>query len=121
MEKDVKILILFDLYAGVLSKAQFECMDLYYNQDLSLSEISFHTGKSRQGVHDLIKRSETILLKMENSLNFFEKLDKASKCLEKISNLAFEIKNLSSKSGLSNIKEKAEQIVSIAKNLSHKI
>lgn len=121
MEKDVKILVLFDLYSGVLSNAQFECMDLYYNQDLSLSEISFHIGKTRQGVHDLIKRSEAILLKMENSLNFFERFTKISENLEKISNLASQIKDFSSKNSLYDIKEKAEEIESISKNLSYKI
>lgn len=73
MNKEAEISILLDVYGGILSKIQFDSIDLYYNQDLSLSEISYHTGKSRQGVRDSIKRSESTLINMEASLGFLKK------------------------------------------------
>ena len=41
------------------------CLDLRYNQDLSLAEIAEELGVSRQGVHDNITRAEAHLAKME--------------------------------------------------------
>ena len=44
-----------------------EVVDLYYNEDLSLAEISEHLNITRQGVRDNIKRAEGILIEMEKS------------------------------------------------------
>ena len=76
MQKDARLSVLLDIYGNILSEIQFKSIDLYYNQDLSLSEISYHTGKSRQGVYDAIKRAECILNRMEDSLGIFKKLQK---------------------------------------------
>ena len=121
MDKDTKILVLLDLYGKVLSEIQFENMDLYYNQDLSLSEISSHTGISRQGVYDSIKKSELILKKLEGSLGFYEKLEKINKSLDEISLLASKIESEISIGNLSSLKEKVKCIGQIAKNLNYKI
>ena len=49
--------LLFDFYGETLTEKQRELFDLYYNEDLSLSEIAEHAGITRQGVRDSIKRS----------------------------------------------------------------
>ena len=74
MNKNVDIPLLLDLYGNILSKVQRDNLDLYYNKDLSLSEISDNIGKSRQGVFESIKKAEEILLESEKKLKFFEKL-----------------------------------------------
>lgn len=74
MNKNVDIPLLLDLYGNMLSKVQRDNLDLYYNKDLSLSEISDNIGKSRQGVFESIKKAEEILLESEKKLKFFEKL-----------------------------------------------
>lgn len=91
MNKEAEISILLDLYGGALSKVQFESVDLYYNQDLSLSEISYHTGKSRQGVRDAIKRAESTLLSMESSLGFLKKFKNIRESVEMMKSLLSEI------------------------------
>ena len=118
MQKDARISVLLDIYGGILSEIQFKSTDLYYNQDLSLSEISYHTGKSRQGVYDSIKRAECILNKMEDSLGIFEKLQSLSGGLAGSCDLATEIEVSDE---LSKIKIKAKKIKQIAKNLNSKI
>ena len=75
MNKDVNIPLLLDLYGMVLSNAQYEDLDSYYDQDLSLSEIADNVGKSRQGVFDSIKRAEMILTDMEGKLGFLSKMN----------------------------------------------
>ena len=61
----VEMLLLFDYYGDMLKERQRMCLDLRYNQDLSLAEIAEELGVSRQGVHDNITRAEAHLAKME--------------------------------------------------------
>ena len=61
----VEMLLLFDYYGDMLTDRQKMCLDLRYNQDLSLAEIADELGVSRQGVHDNITRAEVHLQKME--------------------------------------------------------
>ena len=56
MDKKLTVSLLLDFYGQVLSEKQFQIMDYYYNDDLSLREISEILGITRQGVHDTIKR-----------------------------------------------------------------
>lgn len=89
--KDLKISLLFDCYGDYLSDKQKELFDFYYNEDFSLSEIAEHTGITRQGVRDWIKRTEQQLIEMEEKLHFQEKTDKlkqlANSCKRDNSNL----------------------------------
>lgn len=59
---------LFDIYGGLLTAKQKQCLGLYFYDDLSLSEISEELGVSRQAVHDLLKRVEQLLERYEASL-----------------------------------------------------
>ena len=61
----VEMLLLFDYYGEMLTERQRMCLDLRYNQDLSLAEIAEELGVSRQGVHDNVVRAEAHLQKME--------------------------------------------------------
>lgn len=73
MSKNLDIIMLFDFYRNILTEKQTEVIDLYYNEDLSLAEISEHLGITRQGVRDNIKRAEAILTDMEEKLHLVEK------------------------------------------------
>ena len=68
-EKKLTYGILLDYYAALLTERQRELLSAYYNDDLSLSEISENTGISRQGVRDAIKRGEAELDRLEGALN----------------------------------------------------
>ncbi|MBR0423369.1 MAG: hypothetical protein IJJ04_01845, partial [Clostridia bacterium] len=48
MDKNINIALLFDIYGSILSDFQHDCLDMHYNQDFSLSEISDNVGKTRQ-------------------------------------------------------------------------
>ena len=61
IEKNLQVSVLLDLYGGLLTEKQREMMSMYYNDDLSLSEIAEQYGISRQGVHDAVKRGEETL------------------------------------------------------------
>ena len=60
-----RMALLYDFYGDVLTDRQKEFYDLYYNEDLSLSEIAENYGISRQGVRDVIVRAEGTLSELE--------------------------------------------------------
>ncbi len=66
--KNLEISLLLDFYGDMLTEKQRNVVELYYNEDLSLSEIAAHSRITRQGVRDSIKRAEGILLDLEESL-----------------------------------------------------
>ena len=65
----VTIGLLLDYYESVLSEKQFRALDMYYNQDMSLSEIGEDLNITRQGVYELLKRGEEKLLALEEKLH----------------------------------------------------
>ena len=72
MSKNLDMCRLLDLYGGLLTEKQFDIMDLYYNDDLSLGEIADHYDISRQGVHDAIKRGDEALAEYEAKLGLLK-------------------------------------------------
>lgn len=66
--KPFEMCLLFDFYGDILTEKQHELFDLYYNEDLSLAEISEHAGITRQGVRDAVVRAEHTLREMEEKL-----------------------------------------------------
>ena len=61
-----RMTMLFDFYGELLTDRQKEFFDLYYNEDLSLSEIAENEGISRQGVRDVIVRAEAAMQEIED-------------------------------------------------------
>ncbi len=61
----LEMTLLFDYYGDLLTPRQRQCLDLRYNQDLSLGEVAQELGISRQGVYDTLNRAEALLRKME--------------------------------------------------------
>ncbi len=75
MEKSIEISLLFDFYGELLSEKKREAASLYFNEDLSLSEIAQHMGITRQGVSDLIRRSESELYGFEDKLKLYSRFE----------------------------------------------
>ncbi len=71
-DRFVKIGLLLDYYESVISKKQFETLDMYYNKDMSLSEIGENLGITRQGVYEILKRGEEKLFDLEAKLHCHE-------------------------------------------------
>ncbi|MDO5649834.1 MAG: putative DNA-binding protein [Gallicola sp.] len=83
MDKVVEIGILFDYYGKLLTDKQFEIVDQYYNEDLSLSEIAEIHGISKQAVSENLKRAEKKLYDYEKKLMLVERNQKISKGIQK--------------------------------------
>ena len=112
--KDLKISFLLDFYGRILTDKQLDALELYYNEDLSLAEIAQHTGITRQGVRDSIKRGEAILLEMEEKLKFYEKYHDLSEKANAVINLTENIIDINSRHYRSvEISEFCDDIISI--------
>ena len=73
MDNKVKISMLCDIYGTLLTEKQFEFINVYYNNDLSLSEIAENNNITRQAVRDIIKKGERKLFEYEEKLLFMKK------------------------------------------------
>lgn len=73
MGKNLYISALLDVYGAFLNEKSRALTEYYYNDDLSLSEISENEGITRQGVRDQIKRAEMQLLSLEEKCGYCEK------------------------------------------------
>ena len=68
MDKNVKVSILCQIYGNMLTKKQYEVINDYYNNDLSLSEIAENNNITRQAVRDIIKKGENKLFDLEGKI-----------------------------------------------------
>ena len=108
MDKNVRICLLFSFYRNMLTKRQIDCVDLYYNEDLSLAEISELLGITRQGVRDNIKRAENTMNDTEERLGLVSKFLGISEKLAKIDDIIREI-------------EKSPNVRYLSDDIKHKI
>lgn len=114
MERNVEIGLLFSIYRNMLTDRQAESIDLYYNEDLSLSEISEHMGITRQGVRDNIKRAEATLFDVEKKLGLAKRFLHIKEDLNMIDDIIREIEKSPNIMYLSDdIKRKINQILTI--------
>ena len=79
-----KASILYDFYGELLSKRQREVVTLYYEDNLSITEIAENICISRQGVHDALKNAEKSLAKYEQKLGLVAKLEDMRGAVQKI-------------------------------------
>ena len=111
MDSDkARICVLYDIYGELLPASAADFIDMYYNDDLSLSEIAENVGISRQGVRAGIMHGIKILSEYENKLGLYEKYRENNDTVS-------EIKSELSSSGLSD--EKKEKIISLLNKLSY--
>lgn len=112
MDKNVEISLLYGFYKNMLTAKQSECVDLYYNEDFSLSEISEHLGITRQGVRDNIKRAEHTLFDTEARLGLVQRFLSIKNRLMEIDDLIREIEASPNVRNLSDdIKRKINRIL----------
>lgn len=89
-----RMTMLFDFYGELLTDRQKELFDLYYNEDLSLSEIAENEGISRQGVRDIIVRAECAMQEIEDKTGLIRRFEQVRGHLDAITQAAEEIRTL---------------------------
>ena len=117
MERE-EITYLFDIYGSLLTENMQNCIDLYYNEDYSLSEIAENLKITRQGVRDTIQRGIKQLKRYDEVLNLHEHYTELSGAIDEIIMLSDEIKEVNSVTALSrDINDAATRINTIAQLL----
>lgn len=116
MPKNLYFSKLLDFYGVLLKNRQKEIMDLYYNSDLSLSEIAENLGISKQGVRDIIKRSENSLLDFDTKLKLISNNKKNIDTLNQIISLCKLSRESFSKENINDFKSIILKIEALSKN-----
>lgn len=112
-----RMALLFDFYGDVLTDRQKEFYDLYYNEDLSLSEIAENNGITRQGVRDVIVRAEGILSDLEDKTGLIKRFHTMHEQLAVIQEDAQSLLRLNNKYNDPELERLAQQIQSTAQTL----
>ena len=94
MEKNMELSLLLDFYGELLSEKVRRATELYYNDDLSLSEVAEDMGITRQGVRDLIKRAEGNLYGYEQKLGLYKRFLEMQKGLGSLKESLVKAKSL---------------------------
>lgn len=84
MEEKIKMSILCGIYGNLLTEKQYQILDDYYNNDLSLSEIAENNEITRQAVNDMINKGKSKLLEYEEKLQFMNKVLNQEKIVDEI-------------------------------------
>ena len=109
MEKKVEISMLWQIYGKLLTEKQYEYIDYYYNNDLSLSEIAENDNITRQAVRDIIKKGERKLFEYEEKLLFMKKTINQEKQIQNILLNLNKIQKDSSDKKVTNILEEVKK------------
>lgn len=112
MEKIVRQALLYDFYGELLTEHQKSIYSDIVLNDLSYSEVAKDEGISRQGVFDLVKRCDKILEDYESKLQLVEKFLDTKKRVNRIHELATDLKAMTDRQDL---KEKMNEIELISK------
>ena len=107
MEKNVKLSLLLQTYGKLLTEIQYDFLDDYYNNDLSLSEIAENRNITRQAARDNIKKGENKLFEYEEKLGVMQKTMKQEK---KIANILSELTKIQTQYSDEQIAELLEHI-----------
>ena len=68
VDRKIELAWLGDFYGGLLTEKQRQVLSLYCEEDLTMSEIAQEAGISRQGVHEMLSRTQARLKELEDSL-----------------------------------------------------
>lgn len=90
MKNIVKYARLLDLYGDVLTKRQYDAMELYYCLDYSLEEIAQNYNITKQAVHYTIKNAEAKIEQADECFHFTQKYEQIE---AKINDIIADIKN----------------------------
>lgn len=84
MEDYLQAAMLYDFYGELLTEKQKNVFEMYYQDDMSLSEIGDELSISRQGVRDQLKRTEKLLSEYEEKLQLVQKFSEQKKSVKEI-------------------------------------
>ena len=83
-KKKEHVILLMDMYRDLLTDKQNQYLSLYFEEDLSLSEVADDLGVSKNAVYDNIKRAVKSLERYEEKLGLLAKHKERLALIDKI-------------------------------------
>lgn len=115
LDNSIEISILLETYGKLLTQKQFNLLNDYYNNDLSLAEIAENENITRQAVRDNLKKGERKLFDYEEKLQIMKKNrmqeEQIAMILSEISSLTEESTDTEIASVLEDVKSKLNCLV----------
>lgn len=127
-DKDFRIPVLYDFYAEFLTDKQRDAIEFFYEEDMSLAEMSEHIlvedkdgnkrNISRQGARDSVKSAEKVLYELEEKLGLYKKYEETKKDVQLIKECAAQIRDINLRTIInSQINQNVDKIISAANNI----
>lgn len=117
MDKIFEQALLYDFYGELLTPHQRNIYEAAVYNDMSLGEIAEEQGISRQGVHDLIKRSDRILQEYESKLHLVQRFAKAKEKIAEIDKMTQGVTGCDDEADFGNVRERMERIRALTRDL----
>ena len=109
MEKKIEISMICQIYGKLLTEKQYNYINDYYNNDLSLSEIAENYNITRQAARDNIKKGESKLFEYEEKLLFMKRMSNQEKTIEHVLSELTKIEKTSSDKKVAQILESVKK------------
>lgn len=87
INKRVEIAVLVKYYGSMLTEKQLHIIEMYVDNNLSLSEVSEELNITRQAVKDALDNAVSTLESIEDRLHFIERDDKIKKIINDETNV----------------------------------
>jgi UPF0122 protein GK1195 len=97
MEDFAKTSMLFDIYGGLLTDKKKRVMEMYHEDDMSLSEIADVLEVSRAAVHDSLRSAERLLCSYEDKLGILADYLRKEKLADELRTYISEARDLLAK------------------------
>lgn len=97
MEDFAKTSMLFDIYGGLLTDKKKRVMEMYHEDDMSLSEIAEELEVSRAAVHDSLRSVERLLCSYEDKLGILADYLRKEKLADELRTYISEARDLLAK------------------------
>ena len=107
-QKSLEIGYLLDFYGELLNERRRTVLDMYYNEDMSLSEIAEALSITRQGARDLIKKAGDELLLYEEKLGVARKFRTLCGCADAAEKIILKLSD-----------EESKELVSVLSEIRH--
>lgn len=84
IDKITQASLLYDFYGQLLTRRKQQVMELYHEENLSLSEIAEEFGISRSAVYESLKTAEKSLAEYEEKLGLVSRFLRSGEAFRKI-------------------------------------
>lgn len=117
LDASARVSLLYDFYGQLLTEKKRQVIELYHEEDMSLSEIASELGITRAAVHDSLKSAERALEKYEEKLSLVERFLKTEEAFGEITQKLDELKRRYAGDG--ELAEAIEEIETIARRIEY--